>query len=93
MKKDSNEIKKVRTLRISDRNYEQLRKNAETANLSLSDYIVMKGLEEQQSIPQDILCRLEAIHNIMVLPLESLNDTLKSKYEEDIKIVCARLFW
>ncbi len=89
----SNEPKNVHSISLTDKNYELLKEKAEAAHLSLSDYIVTKELEECETIPPDILCRLESLHNILKIPREAINDSLERKYKEDLKEICARLLW
>lgn len=85
---------KIRSIRMTDRDYEILKEKSLQRKLAIGKYIHLLCEEKQQNeLSPDIICKLQTIRNLLNISYSHWNKEMKALFEESVADLCGMLKW
>lgn len=85
---------KPRSIRMTDIEYETIKKGAKSRGLPIAKYIIELTTNEIPSgLAPEIMSRLLTISKFLDIPMEYWNNEMKKLFKEGVDSLCALLKW
>lgn len=84
----NNEASKVRSIRMTDQQYELLSRNAKDNHLSIGNYLEKIASQNGTGVPPEIMCRLISIKGFLEAPKSLYSEDVVELIGEEIEEVC-----
>ncbi len=80
------------SLRLKPDELAYIEKQAFENDTSRNAYILKRALDNSSApLPPELLCRLNTVKTFLSMPLEDMDEDIKSKYKTEVKKICALL--
>ena len=84
---------KSRSIRMTDIEYETIKKGAKSRGLSIAKYIIELTNESPSRLTPEIMSRLLTISKFLDIPMEYWNTEMKNLFKECVDSLCALSKW
>lgn len=84
---------KSRSIRMTDIEYETIKKGAKSRGLSIAKYIIELTNESPSGLTPEIMSRLLTLSKFLDIPMEYWNTEMKNLFKECVDSLCALSKW